>query len=79
MRSTLRNQQDGFGPGTLTSISVSGDGTIFGVASNGSTFPVAQLAIASFQNRKGLAAVGNNAFEQSLNSGQPQIGGNKAR
>ena len=71
----LKYQQDGFGAGTLNSISVSGDGMLFAVASNGSIFPIAQLAIASFQNRKGLAAIGNNAFEQSLNSGPPQIGG----
>ncbi len=77
MTPTLKYQQDGFSAGALDSISVRGDGMLFAKASNGSIFPIAQLAIASFQNRKGLAAVGNNAFEQSLNSGPPQIGGHQ--
>jgi flagellar hook protein FlgE len=35
---------------------------------------MAQLAIASFANPKGLIAVGNSLFERTLNSGEPELG-----
>lgn len=66
--------QNGFAPGSLASINVSSDGIIAGVATNGRTFEVAQLAIASFRNVKGLQGRGNNLYEESLNSGPVQLG-----
>ncbi|MCA9186633.1 MAG: flagellar hook protein FlgE [Pirellulaceae bacterium] len=66
--------QDGFAPGSLTSVSISLDGVVEGVASNGRTLPLAQLAIAAFQNNNGLKGIGDNYFEESLNSGEPQLG-----
>ena len=49
-------------------------GRITGVASNGSTFTLAQLAIASFSNPDGLTLDGANFFSVSLASGEPEIG-----
>ena len=66
--------QDGFPPGTINSVSIGLDGTIQGVASNGISVPIAQLAIAFFENEKGLQATGDNYYVQSLNSGDPQLG-----
>ncbi|MCA9265638.1 MAG: flagellar hook-basal body complex protein [Planctomycetales bacterium] len=74
IKSSIQYRRDGFEPGTITAISVSTDGVVQGVASNGQTVPIAQLAIAFFENNKGLQAVGDNFFEQSLNSGEPQLG-----
>ena len=73
-QSSLSSQQDGFAPGTLASVNVSADGQLIGVATNGRTVPIAQLAIALFQNPKGLVSRGQNFYEQSLNSGDAQIG-----
>ena len=65
---------NGSAPGVLSSINVDKDGLIKGVASNGQTFDLAQLAIANFRNPKGLSALANNLFGTSLNSGQAEIG-----
>ena len=72
--SSLRIEQDGDSAGVLTSLNVSGDGTIMGVASNGNVWAVAQLAIAQFQNTNGLEAIGDTDFISTLSSGEPSIG-----
>jgi flagellar hook protein FlgE len=66
--------QDGYPPGVINSVSIGLDGTIQGVASNGTSVPIAQMAVAFFENEKGLLATGDNYYVQSLNSGDPQIG-----
>ncbi|MEZ6064980.1 MAG: flagellar hook protein FlgE [Planctomycetaceae bacterium] len=66
--------QDGFGVGSLTSIRVNGDGQVDGIASNGRTIPLAQLAIAKFSNPNGLEGIGQNYFMSSTSSGNPQLG-----
>jgi flagellar hook protein FlgE len=71
---SLMTGQDGFAPGTLTSVNVGSDGQIQGVATNGRRFPIAQLAMASFSNTQGLSSKGDNYFAESLNSGPAHIG-----
>lgn len=66
--------QDGFAAGSLSSLSVSKDGTINGVFTNGQIFPLAQLAIAAFTNPAGLDRVGSNYYNFTVSSGVPQIG-----
>lgn len=66
--------QDGFAPSELVSVQVNSDGVLQGVTTNGQLLPVARLAVAKFSNSQGLTAVGNSYFENSLNSGQAQIG-----
>ena len=66
--------QDGTGFGTLTSVSFDSSGTIQGAFTNGRTVPIAQLAIAGFNNEGGLVRSGNNNFLASASSGQPLIG-----
>ena len=70
----MKTEQDGTAPSKLTSVRVDSDGTIQGIASNGSTYDVAQLAIALFGNVQGLSAVGDSYFDGSLNSGAGEIG-----
>ncbi|MCA9179211.1 MAG: flagellar hook protein FlgE [Planctomycetales bacterium] len=72
--SSVSTTQDGYAPGVLTTISVDTTGLLQGVATNGIRFPIAQLAIASFRNPKGLLSTGNNYLQASANSGQPEIG-----
>ena len=72
--SAAATEQNGFAPGTLSSLSIGQDGTISGVFSNGQTLAVAQLAIASFANAGGLDRVGNNYYATSANSGAALIG-----
>ena len=66
--------QDGFPPGNLVSVNLSQTGQLSGQASNGRTLPLAQLAVASFQNVGGLDAVGSNYFRESANSGDASLG-----
>lgn len=74
MASSLASQQDGFPPGNLVAVQIRSDGTLEGAASNGRTFPLAQLAIGSFLNPNGMAARGDNYFESTLASGDVEIG-----
>jgi flagellar hook protein FlgE len=71
---SMTQTQDGFPPGALTSVAVSTNGELSGLASNGRSMPLAQLAIASFTNPAALEATGNNYFKQSMNSGEAVIG-----
>jgi flagellar hook protein FlgE len=60
--------------GTLESFSLSNDGTITGVFSNGLRQPIGQLAMATFANPGGLEKAGNTSFRTADNSGAPAIG-----
>ncbi len=61
--------QDGYASGWLSSVSVTRQGVLVGVFTNGARRDVAALKIATFQNPAGLDATGNNYFEASVNSG----------
>jgi flagellar hook protein FlgE len=65
--------QDGVAAGTLQSISFDQNGNVLGQFTNGETVPIAQLAIASFNNEGGLLQVGNNDYQASPSSGQALI------
>lgn len=66
--------QDGTGFGTLNSTTFDQSGQLIGEFSNGRTLPLAQLAIAGFNNEAGLLREGNNYFSVSPASGQAIIG-----
>ncbi|MHB1740438.1 MAG: flagellar hook protein FlgE [Actinomycetes bacterium] len=65
---------DGSAAGSLQSFTVSPDGAVVGVFSNGLKQPLAQVALASFTNPEGLTKTGNSSYTTSANSGTPQIG-----
>lgn len=71
---TSATNTDGFPPGNLTSIIIDSEGIIEGVFSNGQVEQMAQLAIAQFNNPKGLLRLGQNLFAESLASGNNAIG-----
>jgi flagellar hook protein FlgE len=60
--------------GSLASYSISPDGTIEGVFTNGMKQPLGQIALATFNNPSGLSKVGNSEYAESVNSGQAQVG-----
>jgi flagellar hook protein FlgE len=66
--------QDGAGAGVLTAVSFDTSGIVQGQFSNGRTLPLAQLAIAGFNNESGLLRQGNNYFSASASSGAALVG-----
>lgn len=65
--------QDGNANGELQSLSVSQNGNIVGLYSNGKSRPIYQLQVAVFSNPMGLTSAGTNLWQTSANSGDPII------
>jgi flagellar hook protein FlgE len=65
------SKQDGYASGWLSSISVSREGLLVGVFSNGARRDIASIKLATFQNPAALVALGGNYFSTSSNSGEP--------
>jgi len=59
--------------GSIESFNVGAMGEINAVYSNGLVTTIGVLAIAKFSNSSGLTKAGNNLFQQSINSGTPNI------
>jgi flagellar hook protein FlgE len=76
--SAAATTQDGYAAGTLSSVSISQDGTINGIFTNGRIFSLAQLAVAQFTNPTGLNREGQNYYSATINSGTPLIAGGQA-
>jgi flagellar hook protein FlgE len=72
--STSAGQQDGSGSGALTGFSIGSDGTITGAFSNGKHAILGQIALATFPDEQGLLRAGDNAFNETLASGQAVVG-----
>ncbi|MGS0730534.1 flagellar hook-basal body complex protein, partial [Shewanella sp. 0m-11] len=66
--------QDGTTVGRLTNVEVGADGLINASYSNGSTVPLARVALVSFANEQGLTQAGNTSWKASLDSG-PALAG----
>lgn len=66
--------QDGSAVGGLQTFSISPDGTVVGVFSNGLRQPLAQISLATFNNPPGLEKVGDSMYRGSVNSGAAQLG-----
>jgi flagellar hook protein FlgE len=67
-------QQDGIRIGTLVGYEIGGDGTITGTFDNGLTSRLGQVAVATFENAKGLSDTGSSLYSVGSNSGEPRIG-----
>ncbi|HTA76894.1 MAG TPA: flagellar hook-basal body complex protein [bacterium] len=66
--------QNGYGDGTLQTVSFDQTGTVVGAFSNGQKLDLAQVAMATVENPDGLNNTGTNYFSQSSNSGALQLG-----
>jgi flagellar hook protein FlgE len=67
-------EQDGSPPGTLDSFSVTQDGVIQGVYSNGVIDSIGRISVALIANESGLIAAGDNLFYEGPSSGSAQVG-----
>lgn len=65
------SRQDGYTAGWLSDVSVTREGVLLGVFTNGVRKEIAALKLATFQNPAALLAQGNNYFAPSANSGEP--------
>lgn len=71
---TSSQTQNGSAPGTVSNISISSDGTILATVGVGQTMAIGQLALASFNNPKGLLKMGGSRYSQNEEAGIPSIG-----
>lgn len=63
--------QNGFSDGLLDNISVSTEGDLIALYTNGVSRKLAQITMSTFRNPEGLVAVEGNLWQQSTNSGNP--------
>jgi flagellar hook protein FlgE len=66
--------QNGSAAGTVDNISITSDGTIMGTFGAGRTVALAQIALANFNNPKGLVKLGSSRFGESQSSGIANLG-----
>jgi flagellar hook protein FlgE len=74
INSLAAQSQDGSATGALQTFTISQDGTITGVFSNGRTQSIAQIAIANFDNPSGLEKLEGSMYRPTANSGLAGIG-----
>ena len=70
----VARDQNGYTSGTLQDFSIDRSGTVTGTFSNGVNIPLAQIALADFNNPAGLLRIGDNMYSESSNSGGPVLG-----
>jgi flagellar hook protein FlgE len=73
------SDQNGFGDGELSNLSVSTEGIISGFYTNGQARSLGQIGVATFQNDEGLADSGANLYVQTTNSGDVRFGAGLAQ
>jgi len=66
--------QNGFSSGEFSGLSIGKDGSLLANYTNGETAIIGTLALANFNNVQGLQPVGNNAWIETAESGQPLLG-----
>jgi len=67
-------QQNGYTTGRLSGLDVSDEGVIFARYTNGQSNELGQVALATFSNTDGLSPVGDTAWVETFESGQPVVG-----
>ena len=70
---TVNGSTDGNAAGTLESISIDSSGIITGTYTNGVKQTEAQVAVAQFTNASGLTKTGSSLYQESNNSGTPNV------
>lgn len=66
-------EQNGYGAGSLSGISIDQAGRILGTFSNGTVLTLGQVMLAEFNNPSGLVKAGDNMYDISGNSGTPAV------
>ena len=72
--SVNQETQDGYGAGSVSSISISEKGLITASFTNGKTQTVGQVALARFTDPTSLKKLGSNLYAETYDSGQALIG-----
>ncbi|GAW96273.1 MULTISPECIES: flagellar hook protein FlgE [Colwellia] len=67
-------EQDGLAVGRLTGIDIDSDGLVRATYSNGTSEPLARIALVSFANNQGLTQIGNSSWKESIVSGEALAG-----
>ncbi len=67
-------KQDGLAVGRLTGIDIGTDGLIRATYSNGTSQPLARIALVNFANEQGLTQVGTSNWKESIVSGEALAG-----
>ena len=67
-------EQNGLAVGRLTGIDIGADGLIRATYSNGTSEPLARIAMVNFANEQGLTQIGNTSWKESIVSGEPLAG-----
>ena len=70
---TVNGSTDGNAAGTLESIAIDASGIITGTYTNGVRQSEAQVAVAQFTNASGLTKTGSSLYQESNNSGTPNV------
>ncbi len=70
---TIFQSQDGYASGSLRNITITQDGYITGIFTNGQTRAVGQVALAKFLAPSEVTKMGKNLYSESNESGQPII------
>nr|WP_282099120.1 flagellar hook-basal body complex protein [Thauera aromatica] len=66
--------QDGYTSGTLVGLSIEADGTVMRKYSNERTASAGQIVLASFRNAEGLAPIGDNMWQPTVDAGSELVG-----
>jgi flagellar hook protein FlgE len=66
--------QNGSGAGMISTMSVRADGTVMATFGAGQTVAVGQLALAGFNNPRGLNKLGSNLYGETQAAGVPNVG-----
>lgn len=66
--------QDGYGSGSLSSISIDTEGKVTGAFSNGTSRVLAQVGVATFAAQDKLEGATGNLYRQTSDSGDPNFG-----
>jgi flagellar hook protein FlgE len=70
---TIFQSQDGYSSGSLRNITITQDGFITGIFTNGQTRAVGQVALAKFLAPTEVKKMGKNLYSESSESGQPIV------
>lgn len=70
----ISQNQNGYGAGNLTGITIDPEGKVIASYSNGEQSKIAQLVLAKFVNTGGLSLAGSNLYEATSTSGAPRTG-----
>jgi flagellar hook protein FlgE len=66
--------QNGYATGEYSGLSIGTNGEVVASYTNGEKQTIGRLALADFANLQGLKPVGNNAWQETPDSGQPIVG-----